>query len=94
MIKAETKLLTEKDKVDLLIWLSKPEARILHRIVSSRCKILEVEALNAAIQGSAGNSKLDVGNQKLWEAQRYKTFLDILEEILVAKEPFETVTLS
>lgn len=79
----------EQESRDLIVWLNKPEAKTLHRIVESRARESMAKVANAALQ-AAGDAplKLTLADEHLKTARRYLDFLDIINRVREQTEPF------
>jgi hypothetical protein len=72
----------------LRLWLSKPEANILRRVVTAECQMSQAAALQKALSARDGNASELLMQDDLRQAARFNTFLEILNEI--AAKPKES----
>ena len=69
----------------LRIWLSKPEANTLRRVITSECQFAQAAALQKALSARDGNASELLMQDDLRQAARFNTFLEILNEMPFAK---------
>jgi hypothetical protein len=79
----------------LRIWLSKPEANTLRRVITSECQFAQAAALQKALSARDGNASELLMQDDLRQAARFNTFLEILNEIAAKpkESTFSTVKL-
>jgi len=94
MIDVRPQPLSAEDTKNLQLWLAKPEGQILRKVVSSMGRAHLAEAMKDALEHAENNAKLDASNTKLAQAQRYQTFIKILDEIANQKKPFTLTTIA
>ena len=93
MIKCALEQLPQAQCDNIRTWLARPEAKLLCDIVSAHGKKYLTDALNDALSASDGNIKIEAANANLRQAQRYSHFLEVFDEILSRRDPFETAKL-
>lgn len=84
--------LTIAETEKLRSWFEQGQCEQLREIVRSKVRENLMLASNIAMDSSPVNSYLEGAAVKLREAQRYQTFLTVLEEIIATKANFEIVS--
>lgn len=83
--------LTIAETDQLRSWFEKGECERLREIVRSRVRENLMLASNIAMDSAPTNAYLEGAAAKLREAQKYQTFLTVLEEIIATKTNFELI---
>lgn len=85
--------LNDHESEALRLWFGKTQCEHLREIVRSKVRENLMLASNIAMDSSPVNSYLEGAAVKLREAQRYQTFLTVLEEIIATKTNFELINI-
>lgn len=94
MIDCVDELLTGATDQSLRAWMDKGEAQTLRRIVKAKVQRAQCAGLNDAMKVEKFDGMAISVSENMRIAQRYQTFLDVLEELSTQKEPFSIVRLS
>lgn len=73
-------------------WLDQSEFSTLVEVANAKVKAHAVKALNQALEGGRYEAKLDAANEDLKHAQRFQTFIDVLQEI-AKEDPYQIAKL-
>jgi hypothetical protein len=79
---------------DLRQWLNRSARQTLVRLADSKVKLAQTEALTAAVEAKDYPFKSEAAEAKMREAQRYQTFIDVLEEFSQTKGTFYVAKLT
>lgn len=85
--------LTQKEEDEFRSWINHNACATLVKIVRSRLKESAAKALEDACKSPSAPLKLDAANVELIQAQRFQSFLEILEAIKQQDKPFVIVEL-
>ena len=81
-----------KEGHDLQLWLGKGECKTLERVIESKVRQHMAEVANAALLAVSGAPlKMNLADEHLREAARYRDFLKILQSV---KDQSETFTVN
>lgn len=94
MIDRQTQPLNTEEERGLRLWLAKPEFGTLVKVAESAMKNLAAQALEDAVKSESHLLKIEAANQRLREAARYRTFLEILNEFRDNEQPLLITKLS
>jgi len=94
MISCQLEPLPQSVDVGLREWLGKPHLATLRRVVDAKLKVFASKSINEALTAKDFERKLDAANASLLMAQRYQTFLDVLQEVTDQKETFQSAKLT
>lgn len=81
MITCKLEPLTKDTDVSLRAWLSQDPYRTLVRVIESKVKRYESEALAEALQANPNNVKSEAFEAIMMKARRYANCLEVLKEI-------------
>ena len=93
MIDRRTVSLTQKEEDEFRSWINHNSCATLIKIVKSLLKESAAKALESACKAPDAPLKLDAANVELLRAQKYQSFLDILEAIKQQDKPFLIIEL-
>lgn len=93
ILKVTRTTLTESESVKLRTWIGQTEGQHLKQIALSKVLENAVAATNKAMDSDPSNAYGEAAGLKLKEAQRYQTFLTVLQEIIDHKGLFEVVSI-
>jgi hypothetical protein len=96
MIEYKPAPLAQEQELALRRWLDRGECSTLEMVVESRARSLQIDALNESRKAADPNGALylDKANAQLQKANRYATFLAVLNEIKTHTEAFTVVRIT
>lgn len=86
--------LSEATDKALRIWLEKPERVTLEKVVLSKVKRHECDALRDMVSAKDFDALLVNSQESMRQARRWQLFLECLIELKSEKMPFHTVKLT
>lgn len=88
-----TPLPAERDR-ELRLWLGKPEVELLKKVALAKEQKYECEALKEAVQSKEFPDKMAAANATFTRAHRYSNFLQVLNEIIEQRDPYQGAKLT
>lgn len=79
---------------ELRLWLGRKEVETLKRVVLAMEQRWECEGLTEVVQSKDFPDKLNAANASFQRAQRYNTFLQVLQELINQRDRFTTAKLT
>jgi hypothetical protein len=79
---------------DFRKWLNRPEMNTLKAVAAGTAKKHLAMVANQAVEAKDFAGKLDAASVDLKMAQKWKSFLECLDEITAQKQPFATAKLT
>lgn len=86
-------LSTEQER-ELRSWLGKSSRQTLIRVADAQVKRYQADALRDLVAMKDFDGKQAAAEVNIKKAQRYATFIDVLEELTAQNEPHTTARLS
>ena len=74
-------------------WMVRPEGHTLRLVIATKIRLAQEKAIASGMKADAGNAYAAKELMDLREAQRYQTFLNILDDLADPKTPLETIKL-
>ncbi len=91
ILKAVRSTLTNAESEALRAWFEKTQCEQLREIARSKIREHSVAATNKALDSQEHNTYAEAASQDVKKAQRYITFLEVLQEIIATTANFEIV---
>lgn len=83
--------LPEQETTDLLRWFQKGEFSVLVKLAEGKVREHMADAVRKALESKEHPLQMTSSNVSLQHAQRYTTFLEVLQEFKAHKEPYQSI---